>query len=173
MSKRRWAAAWLAGPLAAAALICSPVMAALDRASAPLDGFQMMPPMFTPAKGEFVAEIDRDFEVIHYELSYSELRSTIMQAHLRIGQPGVNGGVGVVLCTNLNNAPAGTPVCPKGPYTLSGTIEWFNVIDVPNQGIAEGELSKVIQAIDAGLAYVTVMTSKFPRGEIRGQISLR
>ena len=38
------------------------------------------------------------------------------------------------------------------------------------QGIAAGNFSAVARTIQAGVAYVTVHTDKYPAGEIRGQL---
>jgi hypothetical protein len=38
------------------------------------------------------------------------------------------------------------------------------------QGIAAGEFAELVRAIKAGRTYVNVHTTKYPGGEIRGQI---
>jgi hypothetical protein len=39
------------------------------------------------------------------------------------------------------------------------------------QGIAAGEFGELVAALRAGRAYANVHTTKFPPGEIRGQIN--
>ncbi len=148
-----------------------PALASTDTLDVTLDGFQVQPTVITPGRAEFTAQIDRNFEIITYTLTYDELRGGITQASLKIGRAGVNGGTAVILCTNHNNGPRGTPVCPAAPNTISGSIEWFNVLDLRGQGILQGEIDKVLQAIDAGAAYVVIHTGLYPSGEIRGQIT--
>ena len=43
---------------------------------------------------------------------------------------------------------------------------------IVNQGIAPGQLNELIAAIRAGVAYVNVHSTKFPGGEVRGQLRL-
>ena len=153
-------------------LIVSP-SAQADLVTVRLDGFQVKPTVITEAAGKFTARIDRNFEVITYTLSYRDLQGGVAQASLKIGQAGENGGTVAILCSNRANAPRGTPVCLAAPNSIEGTIEWFNVLDLRGQGIREGEMDKVFQAIDAGAAYVVVQTGHYPSGEIRGQFAAK
>ncbi len=45
-----------------------------------------------------------------------------------------------------------------------------NVIGPAGQGVAAMEFSALIDAIRAGVAYVNVHSTKFPGGEVRGQL---
>jgi glucose-1-phosphate thymidylyltransferase len=70
----------------------------------------------------------------------------VLQAHIHFGQPGVNGGIVTLLCTNLGNGPAGTPLCPASG-TVTGTISAATVVGAAAaQRIAAGELAEVIRA---------------------------
>src|SRR5262249_42835922 len=134
-----------------------------------LTGFEEVPSVSTNAEGSFKARIKHDRSEISYELKYSGLEGNVTQAHINLGQKGVNGGVSVFLCSNFPNPPAGTPACPAAPATLTGTITAANVIGPAAQGIAAGEFSELIDAIRAGKTYVNVHSDKFPGGEIRAQ----
>jgi hypothetical protein len=46
-----------------------------------------------------------------------------------------------------------------------------HVIGPAGQGIAAGEFAEIVRAIRAGRAYANVHSTKFPGGEIRGQIN--
>jgi hypothetical protein len=99
----------------------------------------------------------------------------VTQAHIHIGQPGVNGGIVLFLCTNLT-PPAGVPLppaCPNAPEqnVVTGTLTAANVITATAQGIAAGEFSEVIDAMKAQVSYANVHSVLFPGGEIRGQIT--
>jgi len=135
-----------------------------------LISFQEVPSLSTTAKGSFRAVIDEDEGTIEYKLSYADLSSDITQSHIHFGQRGVNGGVSIFLCTNLNNGPAGTQTCPPAPAEISGTIRSADVIGPAGQGITAGEFAEILAAIRGGVAYANVHTITFPAGEARGQI---
>lgn len=44
-------------------------------------------------------------------------------------------------------------------------------MSIPAQGLTAGDLKSLIAAIRSGSAYVNVHTTRFPAGEIRGQLS--
>jgi hypothetical protein len=62
------------------------------------------------------------------------------------------------------------PPCPPQSGTIVGTIDPADVIGPANQGIAPGEFAELVTAMRAGVTYANVHSSKFPNGEIRGQI---
>jgi hypothetical protein len=95
----------------------------------------------------------------------------VRQAHIHLGQKGVNAGVIVFLCqTDTNRDPTMlAPTCPQSG-TVSGTLTAANVIGPANQGIAAMEFAELVAAIRAGAVYVNVHTAGFPGGEIRGQL---
>jgi CHRD domain len=142
-----------------------------------LVGFQEVPSVSTSASGEFHARISNDESQIQYELKYSDLEGAVQQSHIHIGQPGVNGGISVFLCSNLGNGPAGTQPCPSPPATITGTIVAADVSpNIPataaarTQGLDTGEMAELIRAMRAGATYVNVHSTKWPGGEIRSQI---
>lgn len=152
-------------------------VSAREKLSADLEGFQEPPAISTVATGEFRATINRDETEITSELSYSDLEASVTQAHIHLGQRGVNGGITVFLCTNLGNGPVGTQPCPPSPATITGTITAADVSPpIPAtaaaraQGLDTGEFAELIRAIRAGVTYTNVHSSKFPGGEVRGQI---
>jgi hypothetical protein len=142
-----------------------------------LIGFEEVPAVSTGADGEFRAKISNDGSQIQYELSYEDLESAVQQAHIHLGQKGVNGGITVFLCSNLGNGPAGTQLCPASPATITGTITAADVSpNIPStaaargQGLNTGEMNELIRAMRAGKTYVNVHTTDRPGGEIRSQI---
>ena len=142
-----------------------------------LTGYEEVPSVSTTGNGEFNARISNDGSRIDWELSYSDLEGAIQQAHIHIGNVGVNGGITVFLCTNLGNGPAGTQPCPAPPATISGTIVAADVSpNIPatlaarNQGLNTGEIDELIRAMRAGATYVNVHSTTWPGGEIRSQI---
>ena len=119
----------------------------------------------------------RPSDEIAYTLKYSDLEGSVQQAHIHLGQVGVNGGITVFLCSNLGNGPAGTQPCPAPPATISGTITAADVSpNIPatqaarNQGLNTGEFDEFLAALRAGVLYVNVHSTTWPGGEIRSQI---
>ena len=137
---------------------------------ASLDGYQEVPVVSTTGNGQFRATVTQTGDGFAYRLSYAALEGSVTQAHIHLGQPAVNGGISVFLCSNLGNGPAGTQACPPSPATVTGTIDAADVIGPTAQGIAPGELAELLRAMRAGVTYANVHSSLFPGGEIRGQI---
>lgn len=135
-----------------------------------LIGYEEVPAVSTDGKGSFKAEISRRDGELHYRLRYSGLSTRALQSHIHFGQLAVNGGISAFLCTNLGNGPVGTPTCPEGGGTVTGTVTAEDVVGPSGQGIDAGEFDELVAAIKAEVAYVNVHTEKFPGGEIRGQL---
>src|SRR6266404_1085299 len=130
---------------------------------ATLKGFNETPANSTPASGSFRATVGGDS--ITFELKYSGLVADSLFAHIHLGQKNVAGGVMIFFCDNSN--PSHSPrTCPA----RTGTVTAADVIGPNGQGIAPGEFSKVLEAIHSGVSYVNVHSTKFPAGEIRGQV---
>jgi hypothetical protein len=149
-----------------------------DSLSVNLTSYEEVPAVSSPAEATFTADVAGDESAITWKLSYSGLVGAVQQAHIHFGQKAVNGGISVFLCTNLGNGPVGTQPCPAPPAEVSGTIMPADVSpNIPatqaarNQGIDTGELGELMDAIDAGLAYVNIHSTTWPGGEIRAQLN--
>ena len=156
------AAAWLAAGTAFAH----------DGIETKLKGYQEVPAVSSTASGKFSAKINERAGTIDYELRYAGLEGDVTQSHIHFGQRGVSGGISIWLCgTTALPGPAGTPSC-LGPReaTVTGTLHAAGVVGPTAQGIAAGEFADLIAAIRAGVAYANVHSTKFPGGEIRGQL---
>jgi len=141
---------------------------------ADLKGFNENPTLSTPGRGTFSAVINRDETEITYRLNFSNLEAAVTQAHIHFGTPHINGGISVWLCGTAGlPGPVGTPTCavPGSGPEASGTITAANVTaGAGAQGILAGEFAELIRALRAGVTYANVHTTKYPGGEIRGQI---
>ena len=155
---------------ATAALLVAP--AAAETKNVTLSGFEEVPVVLTDATGQFRANIASDETAIQYELSYEGFVN-VTQAHIHVAQPSVNGNIVLFLCSNLTTPapPPGTQACPAPPATISGLLTAADVLAVPSQDVAAGELAVVIAAIRSGVAYVNVHSQTSPSGMIRGQFS--
>ena len=139
-----------------------------------MTGYLEAPPVSSVAAGNFEARIDDEADEIHYTLSYEGLEAPVAQAHIHFGQRSVSGGISAWLCEGTIQSPsASTPACPGQGGTVSGTITPLEVIGPAGQGIAAGEFEELVAAIRAGRAYANVHSTKFPGGEIRGQLNDR
>lgn len=138
--------------------------------TADLSGYEEVTPKSTAGTGSFKLTVPKT-GTIEYELSYSGLESEVRQAHIHFGQPGVNGGIIVFLCTNLGNGPKGDePACPQSG-TVKGSFDAADIIGPADQGIAQSELDEALAAIRSGATYANIHTVVYPAGEIRGQIT--
>jgi hypothetical protein len=64
-----------------------------------------------------------------------------------------------------------TQACPPSPATIEGTIGPDDVTALAaGQGIDAGEFDELVDAIQAGVTYANVHSTKFPGGEIRAQL---
>ncbi|MFB3069008.1 MAG: CHRD domain-containing protein [Acidobacteriota bacterium] len=135
---------------------------------ASLNGFQEVPAVVSSGRGSFRARVRSDRTEIHYRLRYGRLEGEVTQAHIHIGQRGVNGGIAVLLCSNEDNSPA--QACPMGEGEISGTVIAADILPISEQGVEGDEMVDLLRAIRAGAAYVNVHSSLFLDGEIRGQI---
>jgi hypothetical protein len=92
---------------------------------------------------------------------------------VHFGQPAEAGGIMFFLCgTAASPGPAGTPTCPQSG-TVCRTVSAADVIGPAGQGIATGEMARVVSAIRAGAAYGNVHSTMFPGGETRGPLHPR
>lgn len=144
-----------------------------SRLRALLTGQEEVPVVITTGNGTFSAVINKDETEITYELSYSDLESNATQAHIHLGQPKVNGGIAVWLCSNLASPPTPPGLnqpCPLRSGTFTGVITGDSIVGPVSQGLTTGELGQLIRAIRDGNTYVNVHTVNSPNGEIRSQI---
>lgn len=139
---------------------------------AQLTGFQEVVPVLTTGAGEFTAMVDPTRTSMTFALTYSGLLADATQSHIHFGQRGVNGGVMVFFCTNLT-PPVGVPTpqsCPLREGTVTGTITAADVVGPTGQGINPGNLDNVISTILSSATYANVHSTRWPGGEIRGQV---
>ncbi len=136
--------------------------------TAQLRGSEQVPAVQTAGTGQFQGTIVGN-KAITYRLTFAGLSSRVTMAHIHLGKRGANGGVIVWLCGG-----GGKPSCPATGGSVRGTITAADVIALsgaqPAQRVQRGDLPGMIRAILSDDTYVNVHTTKYPDGEIRGQI---
>jgi hypothetical protein len=135
-----------------------------------LNGYEENPDISTVATGSFKLTLDDPAQTIAYELTYSGLEGTVLQAHIHFGKRAVNGAISLFLCSNLGNGPVGTPACPESG-TVSRTVGAADIVGPAGQGIEAMNYPELAAALRAGATYANVHSSKWPGGEIRAQIN--
>jgi hypothetical protein len=143
----------------------------LRNIGARLSGYQEVPALSTTGHARFEARISRDESRIDWKLSYSDLEGEVTQSHIHFNARALNGPIVVFFCTNLNNGPVGTQLCPQPPAMIEGTIMADDVgAGAAGVGLEAGNLAELIDAIRAGATYVNIHSVVRPGGEVRGQI---
>jgi len=124
-------------------------------------------PISTVGTGSFEASLNGAGDEISYTLTYADLEGGVVtQAHIHFGQRGVSGGVIAFLCGGSTK-----PACPASPATVTGTITAADIIGPGTQGIEAGSFDEAVRAIRAGMVYANVHTTRWPSGEVRGQVN--
>ena len=139
-----------------------------SRFRAGLLGANEVPSNFTAASGTFDASVVNNDTMIQFTLTYENLSGPPLAAHIHIAERNVSGGVSVFLCGG-----GGQPPCPPTTSgTVAGTARAANVTGPVAQGIAPGDFAAALHMIRLGLGYANMHTSKFPAGEMRGQLKV-
>jgi hypothetical protein len=136
-----------------------------------LTGNEEVPVRVTNAQGQAIFQLSQDGSELSYKLNVANIEN-VVQAHIHLGQPGVNGPIVVFLYGLV--PPGGGPTNGR---LAEGTITSANLIN----SLAGQPLSALMAQIEAGNAYVNVHTNDglgdtntgpgdFPGGEVRGQI---
>lgn len=122
-----------------------------------LNGDGEVPSVDTNAQGQAIVNISKDGSSLSYKLIVANIEN-VFASHIHCGVAGVNGPVGVTLF-------GGATVSPDGTLAQDTVTE-------PNPGNACGweTIGDVVDAINAGGAYVNVHTTANPGGEVRGQL---
>ena len=131
--------------------------------STTLSGSEETPPDSSRATGSYQGTVASNNRTISYRLTFSKLSAKATAAHIHAGAKGVAGPVVVWFCGG-----GGRKACPANGGTVTGFINPANVL--AGGDVKQGDLGSLIKAIQAGNTYVNVHSTKYPGGEIRGQI---
>jgi hypothetical protein len=138
--------------------------AADENFSARLEGLNEVPPNNTAGLATFNMTISSS--TITFTLKFQNLSTSLQVSHLHFAPTKVAGNVMIFLCGG-----GGQPACPATMSgTINGTITAANVTGPASQGIDPGNLNDALEQVRNGNAYANMHTTKFPGGEIRGQV---
>jgi hypothetical protein len=147
--------------------------------TAKLDGFQELGSfttqtgaILTEGKGTLTLILDKKSQQFSFELTYSGLSAPVTVAHIHFGRVHTPGAVMVFFCSNAATPPAGIPGCPTAPGMVSGVRTAGNVLAIAGQNVTAGDFDALTDALFSNSAYANIHTTKFPAGEIRGQIHM-
>jgi hypothetical protein len=155
------------GSLASAAALGLTDPPASKEFKAQLNGYQETPSVSSTGWGQFRAKLVDD-TTIHYVFTYGGLEGgNSLFAHVHFGTRYVAGGVSFFLCGGSTKP---TP-CPNVEGTVEGDVTPADIIGPNGQGIEPGSFSEILRAMRAGTAYANIHTTRWPGGEIRGQIN--
>jgi len=155
---------------AASAMLAAAPAGAQTEFTAKLYPRNEVPAISTYALGTFTATLNADRTELAWELSFEKAQGNVTQAHIHFAQAGVNGGIMVFLCSNLDNGPELTPHCPPSG-SIAGIAKAADVgAGAVAQGVEQGSFFEFSRALLQGVAYANVHSDLFPGGELRGQI---
>lgn len=144
-----------------------PVIPQTKTFHADLNGFQENVSVSTQAFGTFDATLV-DEDTLHFVFRYEGLEGgNSLFAHVHFGSRYTNGGVSYFFCGGSTKP---TP-CPNVSGEVEGDITAADVIGPNGQGIEPGSFAEILRAMRAGHAYANIHTTRWPGGEIRGQIN--
>jgi CHRD domain-containing protein len=131
-----------------------------------LTGYQETPAVSSTGSGHFRASRVED-EKLHYVFTYEDLEGgASLFAHVHFGQRSVAGGVSFFLCGGSTKPDP----CPDVAGRVEGDVTPADIIGPNGQGIEPSSFAEILRAMRAGVAYVNIHTTRWPGGEIRGQI---
>jgi hypothetical protein len=134
---------------------------------ATMNGFMETPSVSTTGWGEFEAELVEP-QKLHYVFTYGGLEGgASLFAHVHFGQRGFAGGVSYFLCGGSTKP---TP-CPYPAGTVEGDVTPADIVGPNGQGIEPLSFDEILRAMRAGHSYANIHTTRWPGGEIRGQIN--
>jgi hypothetical protein len=142
----------LALVLAAPAFAATAAYAATEQFQATLKGSSEVPPTGSPGTGTLTASLDTISMKLDYTLTWSGLTGPATMAHFHgPAAAGTNAGVQVVIG---GKKMPGMSMGPTSPVHAQATLT-----------------ADQMAQLEHGDWYVNVHSAKFPKGEIRGQVT--
>jgi hypothetical protein len=144
-----------------------------------LSTFNEVPPKANGAHGTFRAKLSEDGTTLNWTFTWEGLTGPPLFAHIHFGLKGGNYPVMTFFCGGPKGNPAipQKPDCPKTTSgTITGTTNAGDIIalnsDGTDQALDSHDFDGFLRALRAGSGYANLHTTRFPGGEIRGQIAV-
>ena len=126
-------------------------------------GGEEVPANDSRAQGQAMFRLSEDGSTLSYRLIVANIEN-VTQSHIHLAPRGQNGGVVVWLYPSA-------PPLQLIPGRSQGVLAEGDITSANFVGALAGQdMSALIDAIQAGRAYVNVHTSQIQPGEIRGQL---
>ncbi len=137
---------------------------------ADLRGASEVPPAASPASGFAIVFFDRTFQNMTVRTTFSGLIANTVDAHIHCCVPPTANAVVAV-----GFRPAGFPLGVRegqfsATFDLTNPAVFNPAFRTANGGTAASARTALVNGTQAGLSYVNIHTSRFPGGEIRGQL---
>jgi hypothetical protein len=148
------------------------------RFSSRLSSFNEVPSKAIGSHGTFSATLSEDGTTLNWTLTWTGLTGAPLFSHIHFAQAGVSSSVMTFLCGGpVGNAdiPA-KPDCPQSTSgSITGTTNAGDIIAL-NSGTSDlgldlHDFATFLRALRAGDGYANMHTTRFPGGEIRGQLA--
>jgi CHRD domain len=155
--------------LAAAMTAVSAAYANAQQFEAIFSGLNEVPPILSTGTATLKLNLNQNTQSLTYTLTYSNLSAPVIQSGIHFARARDSGGIIVILCSTINPLP-GIPACPASG-TVTGMATPASVLAIPAQGItAAGSFAALVTVLSSQSSYASLQTTKFPSGEIRGEI---
>ena len=150
------------------------------RFSANLSTFNEVPPKANGAHGTFRARLSEDGTTLNWTFTWTGLTGPPLFAHIHFGLKGANYPVMTFFCGGPKGIPAipQKPDCPQSTSgSITGTTTAADIIALntagatTDQALDQHDFAGFLRALRAGSAYANMHTTRFPGGEIRGQVA--
>ena len=126
---------------------------------ATLTGGEVVPAVKTAAKGEATVELGKGGSELKYKVTVSDIED-VTAAHIHQGAKGKSGPPLALI-----------DIKGKKQGKFSGALAEGTVTDKTLLGPLKGKSVKdLVKEVEAGNTYVNIHTTKYPDGEIRGQL---
>ena len=137
---------------------------------ADLRGASENPPVASPGSGSALVLFDSAFQTMSVRTTFSGLTTPTVDAHIHCCVPPTSNAVVAVGFT-----PAGFPLGQttgqfSANFDLNNAATYNPTFVAANGGTAASARTALINGTQGGLAYVNIHTTRFPAGEIRGQL---